>query len=134
MMMARAPQAYQQTQVLGSDPRRLVILMCQALVRFLERAERAIQRRDFEAKADALYRAQAVLSELECSLDAAAGGELAASLRRFYAGLARRIAEVDLRDDLELLGEVIAGARRLADTWEEALRLCLEAEREQRAG
>lgn len=134
MMMARTPRAYQQTQVLGSDPRRLVVLMCQALVRFLERAERAIQRKDFEAKADALYRAGAVLSELECSLDLATGGELAANLRRLYARLGRQIAEVDLSDDLAVLGEVLGGARRLADTWEEALRLCLEAEREQRAG
>jgi len=133
MRVARAPQAYQQTQVLGSDPRQLVVLMCQALVRFLERADRAIRREDFEAKAEALFRAQSVLSELGCSLDAAAGSDLAANLRRLYAGLARRIAEVDLSDDLELLGEVTASARRLAETWEEALRLCLEAEREQRA-
>lgn len=129
MLTARAPQAYQQTQVLGSDPRRLVVLMCQALVRFLERAQRAIERRDFEAKADALYRARAVLSELECSLDVAAGGEVAANLGRLYARMARQVAEVDLSDDPELLHEVIGDARRLADTWEEALRVCLQAER-----
>lgn len=128
MMATRAPQAYQQTRVLGSDPRRLVVLMCQGLVGFLEQADRAIQRNDFEAKANALYRAQLILSELQCSLDVNAGGELAVNLRRLYAYLSRQIIEVDLSDDRKRLAEVIADSRRLAHTWEEALRLCLDAE------
>jgi len=121
---SRAPQVYRQAQVMGSDRRELVVLMCRALERYLARADQAIRGRNFEAKADALARANAVLSELLCSLNDEAGGELARGLRRLYVSLQRQIVDVDLADDLELLAEVTAMARELAETWEEALRRC----------
>ncbi len=122
----RAPQAYQQAQVMGSDRRQLVVLLCRALERYLTRAEQAIRDREFETKADALAKAHAVLSELICSLNNEAGGEVARGLRRLYLGMQRHIVDVDLGDDLELLAEVLEMARLLARTWEEALRRCLE--------
>ncbi|MGD9494914.1 MAG: flagellar export chaperone FliS [Armatimonadota bacterium] len=124
----RAPQAYHEAQVLGSDRRELVVLMFRALVRYLVRAEQAMGRRDFEAKADALARANAVLSELICSLDEKTGGELAASLRRLYLWMQAELLEVDLNDDGERLGTLIELTRGLARTWEEALRRCRQEE------
>jgi len=122
----RAPQAYRQAQVMGSDRRQLVVLMCRALERYLARADQAIRGGEFEAKADALARAHAVLSELVCSLNDEAGGEVTGGLRRLYLGMQRRIVDVDLADDLELLAEVTQMARLLAETWEAALRRCLQ--------
>ena len=122
----RAPQAYQQAQVMGSDRRQLVVLLCRALERYLARADQAIRGREFEAKADALARAHAVLSELICSLNDEAEDEVTSGLRRLYLGMQRRIVDVDLGDDIELLSEVTEMARLLAQTWEDALRRCLE--------
>jgi len=120
----RAPQAYRQAQVMGSDRRQLVVLMCRALERYLARAEQAIRGGEFEAKADALAKAHAVLSELICSLNDETGGEVAGGLRRLYLSMQGQIVDVDLGDDLELLAEVTEMARLLAQTWEEALRRC----------
>lgn len=128
MATANAPQAYQQTQVMSSDRRQLVILMFQALLRYFARAEQAIRRKDFETKGDALMKALAIISELMCSLDDKAGGELAVELRRLYVWLQRQIVEIDLRDDLNMLGNVIAITRQLTEAWEEALRTCQQEE------
>lgn len=123
-----APEAYQEMQVLGSDPRELVVLLCQALVRYLIRAEGAIRRRDYETKADALNRAQQILSELICALDEEIGGELAQQLRRLYLHLQLQLVDVDLQDDLDRLAYVTDIARRLVNAWEEALDRCQHEE------
>lgn len=129
----QAPNVYQQTQVLGSDPRSLVVLLCQALVRYLARAQNAIERRDYEAKAVALVHAEQVLSELICSLDLEIGGDLAGKLRDLYAHLQRQLVDVDLQDDLDRLAYVVEIAEKLRDAWEEAADRCEEEDRKQKA-
>ncbi|MGI5817241.1 MAG: flagellar export chaperone FliS [Armatimonadota bacterium] len=128
-----APEAYQEMQVLGSDPRQLVVLLCQALVRYLMRADDAIRRRDWETKSAALCRAQQIFSELICSLDEEIGGELAEQLRALYVHLQRQLVDVDLQDDLDRLAYVSEMAARLVNAWEEALERCREQELGSRA-
>lgn len=128
-----APDAYQQTQVLGSDPRELVVMLCRALVRNLARARQAIEERDYEAKSEALIRAQRLFSELICSLDTDIGGELAESLRALYTHLQRQLVDVDLQDDLDRLEYVSEIAHKLTDAWEEALQQCLQEEKQSKA-
>jgi flagellar protein FliS len=119
-----APDAYQQMQVLSSDPRMLVLLLCQALVRNLLRARRAIESGDYEEKSLALTQASDILDELICSLRVDVGGELAQNLCALYAHLQAQLVEVDLRDDLDRLGYVDSIAGKLANAWEEALERC----------
>jgi flagellar protein FliS len=128
-----APEAYQEMQVIGSDPRQLVVLLCQALVRYLIRTEDAIKREDWETKADSVNRAQQILSELICSLDEEVGGELAEQLRALYAHLQRQLVDVDLQDDLDRLDYVMEIATKLANAWEEALERCQEQQMQERA-
>ncbi len=128
-----APEAYQEMQVLGSDPRQLVVLLCQALVRYLMRAEDAIKREDWETKADAVIRAQQILTELICALDDEVGGELAEQLRALYAHLQRQLVDVDLQDDLDRLAYVMEIATKLVSAWEEALERCQEQPLQQKA-
>jgi flagellar protein FliS len=128
-----APDAYQEMQVLSSDPRELVVLLCQALVRYLVRAEDAIKREDWEAKSEALVRAQQIFSELICSLDEEVGGELAQQLRALYAHLQRQLVDVDLQDDLDRLDYVLEVANKLSNAWEEAFERCQEQQLQERA-
>lgn len=128
-----APDAYQEMQVLSSDPRELVVLLCQALVRYLVRAEDAIKREDWEAKSEALVRAQQIFSELICSLDEEVGGELTQQLRALYAHLQRQLVDVDLQDDLDRLDYVLEVANKLTNAWEEALERCQEQQLQERA-
>jgi len=125
-----APQAYQEMQVLSADPRQLIILLCQALLRYLVRADDALRRRDYEAKSAALNRAQGILSELSCALDDEVAGELAGQLRALYAHLQRQLVDVDLQDDLDRLAYVTEIATKLVHAWEEALERCRHQEQQ----
>ena len=121
-----APEAYQEMQVIGADPRELVILLCRALVGYLVRAENAIERGDYETKAHALARSQEIFSELVCALDTEVGGELAEQLGALYAHLQRQLVDVDLQDDLDRLSYVKEIAQKLVNAWKEALDKCRE--------
>jgi len=119
-----APNAYRRTQVEGADRKYLVVLLMQALVSFLSRAGQAIAERNWEAKANALIRARAVLTELSCSLDVSKGGELARNLQSLYAHWQTRLVGVDLRDDARDLGELQQAVEKLAAAWQEAYEQC----------
>lgn len=125
-----APKAYQEVQVRGADPRRLVVLLFQGLVKFLTRARVAMQEGNYEAKTRALNSAQGILSELFCALDEEKAPELAGPLKGLYAHLQRELVEADLQDDLERLEYVSETAQKLYDAWEEALEKCQQQERQ----
>jgi len=119
-----APGAYQEVQVRGADRRGLVVLLFQGLLKFLTRAHAALEARDYASKADALSKAQAILSELICSLDEEKAPDLSRSLKALYAHLQRELVEADLTDDLQRLCYAIEIVQKLAKAWEEALRTC----------
>ena len=119
-----APEAYRRTQVEGADRKYLVVLLMQALLTFLGRAGRAIEQRNWEAKARALDRARAVLTELGCSLDESKGGDLARNLQRLYAHWQTRLVAIDLSDDQADLARLQDAVGKLADAWQEAFERC----------
>ena len=119
MQAAAYAQAYQRTEVETADPKRLVVMLYDGAVRFLYRAQEAMARRDYEGQNEALTRAQAIFSELDCSLNPEAG-EIAANLRATYTYLYNALVEANLRDDAALLAEVTGRVERLRDAWREA--------------
>lgn len=125
--------AYQQSLVEGADQRHLVVLLTRALVKFTMRAREAMQRADFEAKANALERARAIISELQLSLDDRPAPELARNLRALYVHWYRELVKADLDDDLAAVDYVLDCAGKLAEAWEEAYQKCREQEQRQAA-
>jgi flagellar biosynthetic protein FliS len=115
---------YQQTQVEGVEQDYLVILLMQALIKFLNRAAYAMADEDHETKADALAKAGAVLSELVCSLDEEAEAEVAGQLRDLYAHWQAQLVNADIEDDLDTLNYVRQAVKGLADAWQEAWEKC----------
>ena len=118
------PNTYQQTQVEGVEQDYLVVLLMQALIKFLNRAAHAMADEDLETKAEALAKAQAVLSELVCSLDEEAGGDLARQLRDLYTHWQVQLVNADIEDELDTLNYVRQAVKGLADAWQEAWEKC----------
>lgn len=119
MQAATYAQAYQRTEVETADPKRLVVMLYDGAVRFLYRAQEAMAQRDYEGQHEALVRAQAIFSELNCSLNLDVG-EIAANLRATYTYIYNALVEANLRDDEALLTEVTGQVERLRDAWREA--------------
>ena len=115
-------QAYRQTQAQTAAPGELVVMLYRGAVRFVSAAVQAIETQDIQAAHTSLVRAQAIISELNETLDLARGGELASNLQAIYTYLNQRLIEANLRKDADAAREVERLLRELLPAWERAAR------------
>ena len=117
MSMMRGPDAYRQTQVQSATPLELVVMLNDGVLRFLDKAKSAIERRDIPARRDALSRALAIISELQATLDMEQGGEIANSLDRLYGYSNMRLLEAAMHNDATAVDDVRKVFSTLRDGW-----------------
>lgn len=110
---------YQQNEVITSNKVRLVIMLYEGAINFLDIARDRIYIKDIPGKSLYLNKASAIVSELLCSLDKKAGGEIAANLERLYNYMLRQIANADLKNDHESIEVVSLLLKELKAGWEE---------------
>jgi len=118
---AYAQSAYDQVQLESASKEEAVVLLFEAMVRFLHQAREAMQARQLEQQSAFIGRAQRILSELMCALDATQDEGLVAALRCCYTAMYNRLWEANVKDDVALLDEVIALAEKFAQAWRTAL-------------
>ena len=109
--------AYKRNKILTQSREQLVVLLYEGAIRFLRQAAEAMQAGDHEAKANFINRAQAIIDELDASLDLEVGGEIAANLQGLYAFMTRHLTQAVVRNDPQMIREVIACLEDLNEGW-----------------
>ncbi|MCL2523650.1 MAG: flagellar export chaperone FliS [Betaproteobacteria bacterium] len=117
-------QSYQnvgfETDIRGSDPHRLIILLFEGALAALDRAEAGLAANNFLDKTNALTRAiEIILDGLGASLNIEAGGEVAANLKALYDYMASRLTHANFNNDLGAIQEVRGLLSELSDAWKE---------------
>lgn len=84
MPEATGIRCYQETAVQTIGPEKLIVLLYEGLVRYLNQARAAITVKDMAGKARQINNAQAVVLELRNALDHEVGGTLAGNLEALY--------------------------------------------------
>lgn len=118
-------RGYQQYAVNGgatAGPERLVVMAYDGMVRFLRDAEDALQSGDHDRQNSSIQRVQNILSVLAASLDPSVDEGITRNLSALYDWYYLRLAEANIKDDVEMLREVRAGIEGLRDAWQEAER------------
>jgi flagellar protein FliS len=96
-------------------------MLYEGALRFLEQALSGFTKEDpaeFNGTINNnIQRAQAIIRELNGSLNLALGGELAFQLRRLYDYFDRRLLESNVRKQEDGIREVIARISTLRDAW-----------------
>jgi len=118
-MYENGVNAYRQTNVITADPGRLVLMCYEGAISSLKIAKEKYISGEYEAKAEAVQKAQAIISELIQSLDFKRGGKIAVNLEALYNYMLRRITEGDLKRDLRLFDEIILMLGELESAWKE---------------
>lgn len=75
-------ERYLETAVETASPARLIVMLYDGAIRFINEAMAAMRQRDYETQNARLQRAQKILAELISSLDFDKGGEIAENLFR----------------------------------------------------
>ncbi|MCE9935325.1 flagellar export chaperone FliS [Aeromonas salmonicida] len=121
-MYQRNLKAYKATSITAdlavADPHRVIQLMMQGFLERLAQAKGAIERRDMEAKAVAVSKAQGLLHGLQDALDMSQG-ELAEDLYRLYNYMDERIWDASLALDSAPIDEVMALMVTIKSGWDQ---------------
>ena len=121
MRAANPWKSYRETATLTAPPGQIVLMLFEGAIRSLERSLPGFSNTD-PAEANMtihnnLQRAQEIIRELNGALNMEQGGEFAATMRRLYAYLERRIWESNLKKNSAGVGEAIRHLTVLRDAW-----------------
>lgn len=115
---------YNQVQIKTANKGKLIVMLYQGSIRFMNRALLLLEKKDMEGKGNALIRAQDIILELLYSLDQGLldqGDELALNLRRLYLYSYRRLVHANVHMDTEAIEEVITVMQNLLQAWEQVI-------------
>lgn len=115
---------YNQVQIKTANKGKLIVMLYQGAIRFMNQALLLLEKKDMEGKGNALIRAQDVILELLYSLDPGLldqGEELALNLQRLYLYSYRRLVHANVHMDTEAVEEVIKLMQNLLQAWEQVV-------------
>jgi flagellar protein FliS len=108
-----------ETGVLAASPNKLIIMLYEGAIAACHSAIVYMQNEDVPNKGAMLSKAILIIeSGLRLSLDKNAGGEVAASLDSLYAYMSHRLTVANIRNQPELVHEVIKLLTELKTAWE----------------
>jgi len=118
-------QSYRKVATQTASPGQLVLMLYEGAIRFLEKSVAGFAHEDpleFNLTINNnILRAQAIINEMNMTLNMEAGGEISTNFRRLYDYFHRRLQEANVRKQKEPIEEVIMRLRVLRDSWAEML-------------
>ena len=118
-MYCNGIQSYRKTNIITSDPVRLITICYEGAIDSLKRAKQKISEKNYEEKGKAIIKAQDIIEELICALDFEKGNEIANNLDLLYRYMLNRIVQGDLNKDVGPIDEVIGILSELLSAWQE---------------
>ena len=109
--------AYRDTTVTTQNKGRLIVLLYDGAIKFMRLAVKELEAGNYEAKGQYINRAQDIINELNAVLDADAGGEIAANLRKLYCFMSNRLSQANVKRDPKMIRDVITLMEELNRSW-----------------
>ena len=113
---ASVRRAYLESQVMSASPEELVVMLYDGAIRYLRQASGAYRDGRREVSRERIRQAQAVIDELNRSLDMS-HGELPARLRSIYSFCTRHLIESTAASDPDGFDKVASLLSELRESW-----------------
>jgi flagellar secretion chaperone FliS len=118
--MQSAAKTYFQTQVTTTTQGDLVIMLFDAALKFLHQAKIKIVEKNYAQKGILISKTIDILGELQGSLNAQKGGDLADSLQKLYLFCSSRLLTANLKMDTAIVDEVVQILSGVRDAFSQA--------------
>jgi flagellar protein FliS len=115
---ASAQRAYTESAVLTAPPERLILMLYDGAIRFLSQGAVALRRNDIPQARERVRRAEAIIDELNWSLDMS-HGEVPERLRAIYLFCKRHLIEATIQKDPDRIATVQRLLGELREAWEQ---------------
>jgi len=112
---------YKRTEVATADQGKLILMMYDGAIKFVEIAKNKLRENDMAGKGIYISKAQGIISELMASLNMEGGGEIALSLEKLYAFMNRQLRIANVNKDIKPLDSVAKILGVLREGWVEIL-------------
>jgi len=110
---------YKEIGINTSQPLKLVIMLYDGAITFLEKSIEYAENKDIKNKNIYANKARDIILELNNSLNLEVGGEMASNLKRLYFFMNRHLFQANLKNDMQGMREVILMLSDLRDVWQE---------------
>jgi flagellar protein FliS len=115
---ATAQRAYTESSVLTASPERLIVMLYDGAIRFLNQSAAAMREGSRDRARDKMRRAEAIVDELNISLDMS-HGEIPQSLREIYLFCKRTLHAANQRTEPTGIEAVTRLLVELRSSWDE---------------
>lgn len=112
--------AYKQNSINTASPGELTLMLYNGCIKFLNKAKKAIEEKNIQERNYNLQKAQAIISELMVTLNM--DYEISKQIYPLYEYMNRRLIEANIKNDAEIVDEVIGLATEFRDTWKEVIK------------
>ena len=121
-MQKYGQREYSKTAVTTADRGRLIVLLYDGAINFLEKARQSIRQGDIPGKCNNINRAQEIIQELQFSLKMDEGGEIAKNLMSLYQFMYLHLVRAKIsKDGSGNVGDVISMLGSLNEAWREVI-------------
>ena len=111
---------YQTTQIQTATPEKLLIMLYNGAINFLNKAKVHIEEKDFAQTNNFLLKAQAIISEFMNTIEWEPNREFAQNLYSLYEFMNHTLVQANIYKDTEKIDVVIDLLKTLKSAWEEA--------------
>lgn len=113
-----ANRAYTESSVLTAPPERLVVMLYDGAIRFLHQSAVALRAGNQRVFLDRVQRAEAIIKELNVTLDMQRGGEVAERLRAIYQFCNMHLTAATMEGDPAKVEDVVRLLSELRESWQ----------------
>ena len=117
--MTNMVKQYTQTEVITSDPLKLILLLYDACLKHLFKTRDAIKKKDVKARGEHLGKSIEIINELINSLSDDTEDETVQFLHGLYLAIIRELGKVPLTNDLGTVELAIKYIAQLRQIWKE---------------
>ena len=121
MGSAKYHNAYKQNAVSTSSQGRLVLMMYEGAIKFVNMAMHGIDTSNISAKGLYIGKTRDIINELSLALDMEKGGEIAKRLESLYQFILDQLTHANIKSDRKSLESVQKVLLPLHDAWEKLL-------------
>ncbi len=118
MIKGYGQNQYLKTQVTTVDGGKLVVLLYEGAIKFLLKAQEGIQANDTVKRHNNIIKSIDIIEELKNALDFNQGGEIARALYALYLFMHRHLMSANIKNDSQMIQEVINILSSLKEAWE----------------
>jgi len=131
MALNKAYNQYKENSIFTSNPEDLTLMLYNGLIKFIMKAQQALDEKALDKTNNCIIRAQDIIIEFQATLDKKY--DIAKSLDLIYDYMYRRLVEANISKDRGILEEVLNMAKELRDTWAEAMKIAKKQGRKQQS-